>query len=122
MRHYRFDFIIIDEAHHSIASGYQKLWEMYPNSKKLGVTATPWRMNHCGFRSLFSEIVLSKPIEWFVNEHYLSNYDYISIRRNSEVQKAVNSIDRFGADGDFLEAELSQVFDCDRIRAELYKS
>lgn len=122
MRHYRFDFIIIDEAHHSIASGYQKLWEMYPNSKKLGVTATPWRMNHCGFRSLFSEIVLSKPIEWFVNEHYLSNYDYISIRRNSEVQKAVNSIDRYGADGDFLEAELSNVFDCDRIRAELYKS
>lgn len=122
MRHYRFDFIIIDEAHHSIASGYQKLWEMYPNSKKLGVTATPWRMNHCGFRSLFSEIILSKPIEWFVNEHYLSNYDYISIRRNSETQKAVNSIDRYGVDGDYLESELSNVFDCDHIRAELYKS
>ena len=122
MRHYRFDFIIIDEAHHSIASGYQKLWEMYPHSKKLGVTATPWRMNHCGFRSLFSEIILSKPIEWFVNEHYLSNYDYISIRRNSETQKAVNSIERFGVDGDYLEAELSNVFDCDHIRAELYKS
>lgn len=122
MRRYRFDFIIIDEAHHSIASGYQKLWEMYTHSKKLGVTATPWRMNHCGFRSLFSEIVLSKPIEWFVNEHYLSNYDYISIRRNSETQKAVNSIDRYGLDGDYLEAELSNVFDCDHIRAELYKS
>lgn len=122
MRHYRFDFIIIDEAHHSIASGYQKLWEMYPHSKKLGVTATPWRMNHCGFRSLYSEIVLSNPIEWFVNEHYLSNYDYLSIRRNSETQRAVNSIDRYGADGDYLESELSSVFDCDHIRAELYKS
>lgn len=122
MRHYRFDFIIIDEAHHSIASGYQKLWEMYPHSKKLGVTATPWRMNHCGFRSLFSEIILSKPIEWFVNEHYLSNYDYISIRRNSETQKVINSIDRYGVDGDYLESELSNMFDCDHIRAELYKS
>jgi len=121
MRHHRFDFIIIDEAHHSIASGYQKLWEMYPHSKKLGVTATPWRMNHCGFRSLFSQIVLSKPIEWFVKEHYLSNYDYISIRRNSKIQKAVNSIDRYGVDGDYLEAELSTVFDCEHIRAELYK-
>ena len=79
-------------------------------------------MNHCGFRSLFSEIILSKPIEWFVNEHYLSNYDYISIRRNSETQKAVNSIDRYGVDGDYLEAELSNVFDCDHIRAELYES
>ena len=122
MRHYRFDFIIIDEAHHSIASGYQKLWEMYPHSKKMGVTATPWRMNHCGFRSLYSDIILSRPIEWFINNHYLSNYDYISIRRNSETQKAVNSIDRYGVDGDYLEAELSNVFDCDHIRAELYKS
>lgn len=122
MRRYRFDFIIIDEAHHCIASSYQKLWEMYPNSKKLGVTATPWRMNHGGFRSLFSEIVLSKPIEWFINEHYLSNYDYVSIRRNSEIQHEVNSINRYGVDGDYLESELSNVFDCNRIRAELYRS
>lgn len=122
MRRYRFDYIIIDEAHHSIASGYQKLWEMYPHSKKLGVTATPWRMNHCGFRTLFSDIILSKPIEWFVNEHYLSNYDYISIKRNSETQKAINSIDRYGVDGDYLESELSNIFDCDHIRAKLYSS
>ena len=28
-------YIIIDEAHHSIASSYQRLWEWYPNAKKL---------------------------------------------------------------------------------------
>lgn len=122
MRDYPFDFIIIDEAHHSMASGYQKLWEMYPHSKKLGVTATPWRMNHSGFLSLFSDIILSKPIEWFVNEGYLSNYDYISIPRNSEIQHTVNAISRFGVDGDYLEAELSATFDRDHIRAKLYDS
>ena len=73
MRRVRFDFIIIDEAHHSMAPGYQKLWEMFPNSKKLGVTATPWRMSHSGFTSLFGDIVLSKSIEWFVNQGYLAN-------------------------------------------------
>lgn len=122
MRRLRFDFIIIDEAHHSMAPGYQKLWDMYPNSKKLGVTATPWRMNHSGFTSLFGGIVLAKSIEWFVNHGYLSNYDYISIPRNSEVQHKVNSIDRYGADGDYLDSELSNLFDKDKIRAELYKS
>ena len=122
MREYPFDFIIIDEAHHCMASGYQKLWKMFPHSKKLGVTATPWRMNHCGFRTLFSDIILSKPIEWFVKEGYLSNYDYISIRRDSEIQQTVNAISRYGADGDFLESELSETFDKDHIRAELYKS
>ena len=122
MRRIRFDFIIIDEAHHSMAPGYQKLWEMFPNSKKLGVTATPWRMSHSGFTSLFGDIVLSKSIEWFVNQGYLANYDYVSIKRNSEIQHQVNSIDKYGADGDYLESELSEIFDKDKIRAELYKS
>ena len=122
MRRQRFDFIIIDEAHHSIAPGYQKLWDMFPNSKKLGVTATPWRMSHTGFTTLFDDIVLSRSIEWFVNNNYLSNYDYISIARNSEIQHEINSIERYGADGDYLEAELSNLFDKDKIRAELYKS
>ncbi|GKH22463.1 DEAD/DEAH box helicase family protein [Bacteroides thetaiotaomicron] len=122
MRREQFDFIIIDEAHHSMAAGYQKLWDMFPYSKKLGVTATPWRMNHSGFTSLFGDIVLSHNIEWFVNNGYLSNYDYVSIRRDSEIQKTINSINRYGVDGDYLESELSNLFDKDKIRAELYKS
>ena len=75
----RFDFIIIDEAHHAMAPRYQYLWEMFPKSKKLGVTATPWRMNHSGFTSIFDDIIISHPIEWFVREGYLCNYDSISL-------------------------------------------
>ena len=40
------NFIIVDEAHHCVANSYKKLWDMYPHAKKLGVTATPWRMNN----------------------------------------------------------------------------
>lgn len=122
MRRVRFDFIIIDEAHHSMAPGYQKLWEMFPNSKKLGVTATPWRMSHTGFTSLFGDLVLSKSIEWFVNQGYLANYDYVSIKKDSSIQHQVNSLDKYGVDGDYLESELSEIFDKDKIRAELFKS
>lgn len=122
MREQNFCFIIIDEAHHSMAPGYQKLWKMFPESKKLGVTATPWRMSHSGFTSLYSSIVLSKGIEWFVNEGFLANYDYISIQRKSATQHSINSISRCGVDGDYLESELSSLFDKDKIRAQLYKS
>ncbi len=122
MRRQRFDFIIIDEAHHSMAPGYQKLWEMFPRSKKLGVTATPWRMSHSGFTELFDDIIISHSVEWFVQHHYLSNYDYISIRRDSSIQQEVNQISRFGVDGDYLEEELSERFDQDHIRAQLYDS
>lgn len=117
-----FDFIIIDEAHHSMAPSYQNLWEMYPNSKKLGVTATPWRMNHSGFTALYNKLVFSKPISWFIDKGYLANYDYYSVAANSDIQRKVNSIDKFGTDGDFLESELSDLFDTGHIRAELYKS
>ena len=116
----QFDFIIIDEAHHSKAPRYQDLWDMYPESKKLGVTATPWRMDHSGFTTLFDDIIISHPIEWFVKEGYLSNYDYISIAPNSNIQHEINSIDRFGVDGDYLEEELINLFDKDSIRAKLY--
>ena len=122
MRKHRFDFIVIDEAHHAMAPGYQKLWQMYPHSKKLGVTATPWRMSHSGFTSLFDEIVLSHNIEWFVNNGYLSNYDYISIPSRSSIQHEINGISRTGVDGDYLVSELSTVCDKDKIRAQLYKS
>lgn len=57
------DFVIIDEAHHSTAKSYNKLWDLYPDAKKLGVTATPWRMNHRGFASIYDRLVLSKSIK-----------------------------------------------------------
>lgn len=38
----RFDYIIVDEAHHSLADTYIKLFNLFPEAKKLGVTATPW--------------------------------------------------------------------------------
>ena len=117
-----FDFIIIDEAHHSMAASYRKLWDMYPNSKKLGVTATPWRMSHSGFTALFSELVLAPPVKWFIEEGYLSDYEYYSVQDSSDIQRRINSINRFGADGDFIESELSSLLDIGHIRAELYKS
>ena len=38
-----FDVIIIDEAHHCISDGYQKVLQHFPQAKVLGVTATPDR-------------------------------------------------------------------------------
>lgn len=122
MSKYNFAFIIIDEAHHSLATSYQKLWLMFPKSKKLGVTATPWRMSHSGFTELYDDIVLSKNIEWFITNGYLSTYDYVSIRRDSEVQQQIDGITELGTDGDYSESALSAMFDVPKIRAKLYES
>ena len=41
--------IVIDEAHHALAASYTEMWKRYPAAKKLGVTATPCRLNRRGF-------------------------------------------------------------------------
>jgi DNA repair protein RadD len=38
-----FDMIIIDEAHHSAATSWQKVIERFPNAKVIHLTATPFR-------------------------------------------------------------------------------
>lgn len=67
-----FGMIIIDEAHHCISDGYQKVLQHFPCAKVLGVTATPDRgdMRNLGqyFESLAYEYTLPKAIK----EGYLS--------------------------------------------------
>lgn len=62
-----FDTIIIDEAHHSLSDGYQRVLEHFSDAHVLGVTATPDRgdMKNLGqvFESLAYEYTLPKAIK-----------------------------------------------------------
>lgn len=118
----QFDFIIIDEAHHAVANSYQKLWEYCPDSKKLGVTATPWRMNNSGFAKIFDTYIPSMSIKDFISKGWLATYQYYSIPTNSEIIKSIESIREFDIDGDYKNSALVEVFDTTKIRAQLYNS
>lgn len=118
----QFDFIIIDEAHHAVANSYQKLWKFCPNSKKLGVTATPWRMNNSGFAQLFDAYIPSMSIKEFIQKGWLAAYQYYSIPSDSEIIKSIESIRDFDIEGDYKSSVLTQVFDTSKIRAQLYNS
>ena len=116
------DFIIIDEAHHSTANSYQKLWELYPNAKKLGVTATPWRMNHLGFTSIYDKLLVSKSIKEFISEGWLAPYSYYSIKDNSNIRQDISGINEFDIEGDYKVSALERVMDKVSIRANLLDS
>jgi DNA repair protein RadD len=47
-RIYKFDLIIVDEAHHAVAGTWRKILEFFSISKWLGVTATPCRSDGSG--------------------------------------------------------------------------
>lgn len=117
----RFDYIIVDEAHHSLADTYRKLFELFPEAKKLGVTATPWRLNHETFLSLYQCLITSPQISWFISNGLLADFDYVSIRPDSEVQRLVDNSE-VSSTGDFSNTDLENTFNNQRIRSKLYES
>lgn len=117
----KFDYIIVDEAHHSLAETYVKLFGLFPKAKKLGVTATPWRLNHESFLSLYQYLIVSPQISWFISNNLLSDFDYVSIKPDSEVQRLVNNSE-VAITGDFSNADLDNTFNNQRIRSKLYES
>lgn len=117
----KFDYIIVDEAHHSLADTYIKLFELFPEAKKLGVTATPWRLNHESFLSLYQTLIVSPQISWFINNNLLADFDYVSIKPNSDIQRLVNRSE-VADTGDFANADLDNTFNNQRIRSKVYES
>ena len=118
----KFDFIIIDEAHHAIARSYKLLWKFCPDAKKLGVTASPWRMNNCGFTGLFDAFIPSMNIKEFIKQGWLASYRYYSIPIDSKVIRTINAIREFDVEGDFRQKALIDVIDTSKIRAQLFDS
>lgn len=117
----KFDYIIVDEAHHSLADTYSKLFELFPEAKKLGVTATPWRLNHESFLSLYQTLIVSPQISWFISNNLLADFDYVSIKPDSDIQRLVDRSE-VADTGDFVNADLDNTFNNQRIRSKVYES
>ena len=103
--------IVIDEAHHALAETYAEVMNAYPKAKKLGLTATPYRLNGKGFTDLFDTLLCSWSMEKFIAEGRLSLYDYYSIKPDSAAQLLIDSLQKRGADGDYQQKELNEVMD-----------
>ena len=103
--------IVIDEAHHALAETYAEVMNAYPKAKKLGLTATPYRLNGNGFTDSFDTLLCSWSMEKFIAEGRLSFYDYYSIKPDSAAQLLIDSLQKRGADGDYQQKELNEVMD-----------
>lgn len=67
------DVVIIDECHHAPADGYRAFLDGWPNAKRIGFTATLWRLDGQGFQDLFDAHVDGPPVSWFVEQGYLTD-------------------------------------------------
>ncbi len=112
-----FEFIIVDEAHHIKADSYKRIIRTFPKAKLLGVTATPYRMNGDGFSYIFDELIESQPVNDFIKQKYLCDYEYYSISPSASLQKQINNIIHFDIEGDYLDEEMIKIMDTQHVLA-----
>jgi len=117
-----FSLIIVDEAHHAVAKTYRRLWEMWPEAKFLGLTATPCRLSGEGFGELFDVLLQSEDIQWFIDKGWLSDFEYVSARPDSLMMHQIGGLKKRGADGDYQTKEMATVMDVPESIAHLYDS
>lgn len=75
-----YDLIITDEAHHSTANTYRKIYDHYANVVRLGFTATPIRLNKGGLGEVYTDLITSVSTRWLIENGYLAPYKYYSVK------------------------------------------
>ena len=133
-----FDYVIVDEFHHSMSDSYLKTLSYFNPKFLLGLTATPKRMDGKDILSLCDYNIVDEigikealeedlivPFHYFGVNDYTINYDNIPYKNgkynekillenlllNTRTDYIVKKINKFGFDGD----ELSAVAFCQNI-------
>ena len=74
-----FDTIVVDEAHHAISDGYQKVLNHFKDSEVLGVTATPDRGDMKNLGSYFDSLAYEYSLVQAIKDGYLSKIKALTI-------------------------------------------
>lgn len=70
--------IITDENHHCLAASYMRIYKAFPHACKVGVTATPVRLNGDGLGDVNDRLIEGVSTKWLIENHYLAPYEYFS--------------------------------------------
>lgn len=68
--------IITDENHHSLAASYKRIYEHFSDVPRVGVTATPVRLNGDGLGDVNDKLIIGKSTKWLIANGFLAPYDY----------------------------------------------
>lgn len=114
--------IIVDEAHHSLATSYQDVFIRNHKALKIGMSATPCRMKQASFRTLFSRLITSPSIKDFILHGYLAPCNYVVIGEKSTDQQIVNLLTDRSGDGDYSVKEMEEKLNVTDVIRRLYNS
>lgn len=108
-----FDTIVVDEAHHCISSGYQKVLKHFEGAKVLGVTATPDRGDMKNLGEYFESLAYEYGLAQAIREGYLSPIKALTIPLKLDLSGVKQSAGDFSTHdlGDALDPYLWQIAD-----------
>lgn len=108
-----FDTIVIDEAHHAISDGYQRVLEHFGEANVLGVTATPDRGDMRNLGSYFDSLAYEYPLVDAIKSGYLSKITAITIPLELDLSTVSQQAGDFKASeiGTALDPYLEQIAD-----------
>ena len=72
--------IITDETHHSLAKSYTNIYDRFPDSIRIGFTATPTRLKEGGLGKIYSSMVNTVTTKWLIENKFLSPYKLFSVK------------------------------------------
>lgn len=96
--------IVFDEAHHLGAAQWQKIFDAYPSAYKLGLTATPWRLDGKGLGHWFESMVQGPTVADLIETGSLSPYRLFA-PSTPDVSSVATAM------GDFKHRDLASVMD-----------
>jgi superfamily II DNA or RNA helicase len=106
--------LFFDECHHVAAGSWDKIYKAFPDAYKIGLTATPARLDGTGLGHWFDRLVHGPSVEWLIDNKFLSPYRLY----------APASIDLSGVHssmGDYVKSELAAVIDKPSITGDAIK-
>jgi len=99
------DLCIVDEAHHSAAGTWARVFGSWPTTRFLGVTATPERLDGKGLGDYYDRMVRGPEVQWLIENGFLSPPKYFAPERMVDA----SSIRKVA--GEFARDDAAKVFD-----------
>jgi len=94
-------FIFNDECHRSAGATYSRILDHYKTCHRVGLSATPHRLDGRGLDDHFDCLVQGPPMKWLISEGYLKKPRYIAPKGMVDA----SSIRKIGGDFDSRELE-----------------
>jgi DNA repair protein RadD len=72
------NLVVLDEAHHAVASTWEQVLEAYAGAYILGLTATPMRLDGRGLAAHFDILIEGPTVAELIARGFLSQYQYFA--------------------------------------------